>query len=413
MIRQYRVGIFAALFFLAGFLLWVDTGFADEAEPAGTVHQVEATVVHVDQYAVYAPNLVFYFDTRMDKRKIESMMRAADRLRNKKALITSFSAGDAGKDKRVLLLDIGPAGAEKLSSEKPPREAPEQAADAQEKTREKHLGEEQERLGEEQNPSGDETASLDTQSGEQQDSSRQAVFQKKKLPRPGEETASTDTKSGEPRGALKQPPFPEKKLARPGEPAPITARDKPGQKHLGEEQKPLGEGQPPRREESASIDTKYGEPQGTSKQTFFPAKQPPLAAEVAPITRDEVTKFVHVLLELNGMKDLSAVMPFYADKVDYYDRGLVTREDVRKDLSYYFRNWDNIATSLEGDVVVTTTDQPEIRIATFISSFSVRNKKKALAGKTENNWKVQKIDGKLRLIGVKQRIISRELSAVQ
>jgi hypothetical protein len=350
MIGQHKIGIFAALFFLAGFLSMVGAGFAEEATPVGTVRQVEATVVHVDQYAVYAPNLVFYFDTRMEKRKIESLMRVADRLRNKKALITCFSAGE---DERVLLLDIVPA-LEKLTSGKPPRETPKQAGDRQEKPGLKL--------------SGEEMASTDAKPGEPQDSSEQTIFQEKKRPRPAV-------------------------------PAPVTGQEKPGLKLSGEEM--------------ASTDAKSGEPQDSSKQTIFQEKKHPRPAGPAPITGDEVTGFVRELLELNGMKDLSAVAPFYADKVDYYDRGLVSRDEVRKDLGYYFRNWDNIATSLDGDVVVTPADQPEVRIARFISSFSVENKKKALTGKTENVWKIQRIDGKLRLIDVKQRIISRESFVVQ
>ncbi len=402
MTRQHKTGIIAALFFLAGFLSLVDAGFAEEAEPVGTVRQMEATIVHVDQYAVYAPNLVFYFDTRMEKRKIESMMRAADRLRNKKAMITCFS--DA--DKHALLLDIGPA--EKSGSGKPPREAPGQTADAQEKPGLELPGEEV--------PSIDEEAPTDIESSEPQGYLKQDVAPEKKPPRPGElaaitgqqkpggklptdQVASTDTKSSEPQGYLKQDVAPEKKPPRPGELAAITGQQKPGGK-LPTDQ-------------VASTDTKSSEPQGYLKQNVAPEKKLARPREPAPITGDEVTRFIRELLELNERKDLSAITPFYADNVDYYDRGLVSRDDVRKDMGYYFRNWDIIATSLDGDVIVTPADQPEIRIARFISSFSVRNKKKALTGRTENNWKVQRIDGKLRLIDVKQRIISKESSVVQ
>jgi len=49
---------------------------------------------------------------------------------------------------------------------------------------------------------------------------------------------------------------------------------------------------------------------------------------------------------------------------------------------YYFNNWDTIATSLDGDVAMIVIDQPDLRIAKFVSSFAVRNSKKALAGKT-------------------------------
>ena len=230
-------------------------------------------------------------------------MNTANRLRNRKALITLSSAGDSSQDKHVFLLDIAPADG-KPHSEKPPREAPEQAADTQPK------------------------------------------------PKPDLST-----------------------------------------------------------EDEAPVDSESGEPQRPLKQTVFQDKKPPGTAEaVAPITRDEVTDFVRELLELNGRKDLSAIGPFYADKVDYYDRGLVSRDDVRKDLGYYFRNWDNISTSLDGDVLMAGTEQHDVKIVKFISSFAVNNQKKALAGKTENVWTIQRINHQLKIIDVKQRIISRESS---
>jgi hypothetical protein len=48
----------------------------------------------------------------------------------------------------------------------------------------------------------------------------------------------------------------------------------------------------------------------------------------------------------------------------------------------------------------------------FVSSFSVKNDKKSIAGKTENIWTIQRINGELRLIGVKQKILGREPSGL-
>jgi hypothetical protein len=106
---------------------------------------------------------------------------------------------------------------------------------------------------------------------------------------------------------------------------------------------------------------------------------------------------------------LQAVAPFYADKVDYYDRGIVSRDKVLQDMRYYFRNWVEIDTRLDGDIVMAGFE-PEVRIVKFISSFSVKNEKKSITGKTENVWKLQRINGELRLIDVKQKILERELS---
>lgn len=288
------------IFFLAGLVFRAGCCPAADPEQAGGVGQIEVNIIHVDQYAVYAPNLIFYFDTKMDKKKIAAIARAADHLRNKKATITYSSNGGLSRDRHVLLLDVTPAGEKRVT----------------------------------------EKAAPDTQS-----------------PAAEMQAKSTVTPPARP----EVPPAPT--------PAPV------------EQQAPA----PPSREKKV-------------RETAEPT---------APITRDEISAFVRNILALNGRKDLSAVMPFYADKVDYYDRGLVDRDYVKRDLVYYYRNWDKISTSLDGDVVMIVLD-PEVRIAKFISSFSVLNARKAVSGKTENIWKIQRINGQLMLVDVKQKMIGRE-----
>jgi len=294
--RRHRKKLAFGLLLLAGFLSGVGTCFAAAAAEERGVHQIETTVVHVDQYAVYAPNLVFYFDAQADKRKVASMVRTADQLRNKKALITYSSMGELGRDKHVLLMDITPAGGEKAGPEKAPADTSNSTVDLQAK-------------------------------------------------------AAKNSTTNEP---------------------------------------------PPKKES--------GEPDSVPGNTLQQEKKQ--AGSSSPVTKDELTVFVRRVLELNEKKDLRAIAPLYSDKVDYYDRGEVDRNYVIKDLEHYYRNWQEITTSLDGDVVMIVLD-PEVRIAKFTTSYSVKNAKKSLEGKTENIWKVQRINGKLKLIDVKQKAAAR------
>jgi len=66
---------------------------------------------------------------------------------------------------------------------------------------------------------------------------------------------------------------------------------------------------------------------------------------------------------------------------------------------------------LDGDVLMTGFE-PEVRIVKFISSFSVKNGKKAITGKTENIWMIQRINGELRLIDVKEKVLKSESSGL-
>jgi hypothetical protein len=165
-------------------------------------------------------------------------------------------------------------------------------------------------------------------------------------------------------------------------------------------------------EKASPTETTSAEPEESPYQSaLHEAKQSRTGGQPDPITKEEVRAFVRRLLYLNGRKDLAAVAPFYADKVDYYDRGVVSRDKVLQDLKYYFRNWAEIDTRLDGDVIMTGFE-PEVRIVKFISSFSAKNDKKSIAGKTENIWKIRRTNGELKLIDVKEKTLGREQSGL-
>ena len=135
----------------------------------------------------------------------------------------------------------------------------------------------------------------------------------------------------------------------------------------------------------------------------------PAVSQPLPITREEISGFIQNLLNLNNNKALHAIMEHYGDEVDYYARGLVTRDHVRRDMIHYFNNWDSVFTGLHGEVVVIVTDERNVRIAKFLSRFHVRNSEKSVKGVAENVWTLRREDNRLKLVGVKQNVLSREV----
>jgi hypothetical protein len=140
---------------------------------------------------------------------------------------------------------------------------------------------------------------------------------------------------------------------------------------------------------------------GEQKPAFFPSHG-------TAVTRDEIHEFIQKLLRLNESKDLNSVMLYYADRVDYYDRGAVTRDYIKRDMGYYFKNWNTISSILESDPVLIVTDQQDERIVKFISRYAVENARKSVSGRVENIWKIQKINNQLKIVDQKQRILSSE-----
>lgn len=274
---------------------------------------MDVTIIHVDKYAVYGPDLVFYWDSKMSKKQIGALTSKAERLRGKKATIT-FAPEGSSKDSRNILVDISPY-AEAL--EEPP---------AVETAREE--------------------TSL-PEPWELEDHGRYTA----------RERAYEDARE----------PIEPVRPALPAFPAPrVTPSD----------ESPY-----------------YGQS---------------IVSDSPRIDREELTRFVEDVLRLSERKDIENLLRHYGPRVDYYNRGPVDQNYIRKDLGYYFRNWSTVESSLDGRVVMIVTDQPDVRIAKFISSFYVENAKKAVRGRTENIWRVQRIDGVLKIVDQKQRILESE-----
>lgn len=126
------------------------------------------------------------------------------------------------------------------------------------------------------------------------------------------------------------------------------------------------------------------------------------------IHQREVQMLIEHMLHLTEKKALDSLLYYYDEQVSYYGRGDVTKDYIRKDMGYYFRNWDTITCSLASDIVLVDTDRPDTRIVRFTSRFAVENSKKSLSGRTDNTWKVRKTPSGLKVIDQKQSIIRSE-----
>ena len=106
--------------------------------------------------------------------------------------------------------------------------------------------------------------------------------------------------------------------------------------------------------------------------------------------------------------DLDRVLTVYGDQVDYFGQGVVGKDFIAADKRRYYRRWPVIAHRLEGDVVIEEGSAPATRLVRFGTTYDVRSpaRKAHAAGRTENVWIVQAVDGALKVINEKQRVIS-------
>lgn len=342
---------FGKLFVLAVsvLLFQAGNGLAVDSKPSRSQNQIDVTIVHVDKYGVYGPKLVFYWDTGMSKQKIDALMKTAEQLRNKKATVTYSASGELSKDKRPLLIDIAAFKEEQRTT-----------------TKEEKLAAKEEKLPvkEERRPAANKEG---TRLG-----SAETVAADEPL----------DVNASEEKPPVQVPP-------------PVKVKKV-------ERAAPVGENHAPEPQKTAL----YG---GEQRQPVYSEQKPTQSsAQPSALTKEEITLFIQRILRLNESKDLNSVMLCYADQINYYDRGMVGKEYIRKDMGYYFRNWAIISSSLDGDLVLIVTDQQDMRIAKFVSRYSVQNSKKSVTGRVENLWKIQKIGNELKIVDQKQRILNSE-----
>lgn len=304
------------------------SSFAADAAPPDAGDTINTTVIHVDQYGVYAPNIVFYWGPDLDKKKKAELTSKAEKMRNKEVTITYSAKGSLTKDKRPVLVDIAPMREGAVLAHVEPGRSRDERDRGQEESK--------------PHPEPDRYRGGPARPPEQPD------LEQREQPAQREETGIPEnTASGD------QPPWPPQ----------VHERDR---------------------------DTA------------------PAVSVSGSISRDEVLEFVKGILIMTERKDLGSIIESYADQVDYYTRGMVSRDYIQKDLGYYFRNWERIMCSLDGDVELRDTDRQDTKILNFMSNFYVENSRKYVIGSTSNVWKVQRTPNGLRIVDQKQKIISSE-----
>ncbi len=311
-----RILILSLLFWLAWNGCPRTTAHGAEEKPAVSQGQLDVTVLHVDKYGIYVPEIVFYWDASLGKQKIAALTAAAERLRNKRATITYSAQGSPTRDKRPLVLDIVPyqEPVHTIQAWTEPDESAESSS------------------------ASDHVAGI---SGQTRDPEPTQAF-------PQRDLGSSWSSVGE-------------------GPAGIQDQRRPG--------------------EESEIQTQ-------------------VSAESLPIQKRDVLMLIEHLLHLTSKKSLDSILYYYADSVNYYARGDVSRDYIRRDLGYYFRNWDRIHCALEGDIQLFDTSRRDIKLVRFQSSYTVENAKRSISGTADNTWKVQRTRTGLKVIDQKQTVLS-------
>jgi Trypsin-like peptidase domain len=105
--------------------------------------------------------------------------------------------------------------------------------------------------------------------------------------------------------------------------------------------------------------------------------------------------------------DPLAELSFYADNVDYFDKGIVSRAFIARDIQNYASRWPWRKFWI-GEVQTRINERQQgVAELTFRLKFAVQNSKKTLTGVVANHVSIRFTNGKMEIVAIRATNISR------
>lgn len=152
------------------------------------------------------------------------------------------------------------------------------------------------------------------------------------------------------------------------------------------------------------------------RESLDPSKTlvlPPKAAVSTPPkvpTIQKMRSFIRACLGANERKDMDMdkVLSFYADKVDYFTKGIVSKSEIRKDKETYFKFWNDLSYVLDHDLTMSDANKPNTLSLKFTFTYHIHTATKLIIGTVQNQWDVENSDSEPKIVAEKQTVLSRD-----
>lgn len=127
------------------------------------------------------------------------------------------------------------------------------------------------------------------------------------------------------------------------------------------------------------------------------------------ITREEIVRFVNKYITLSNKGSITELLDLYANKVNYFDRGNVSKSIILQDKTSYYKRWPEIINTIEGEINITDTSDENIKQVTFYLSFYVHSPKRnqSISGNAKNTLKICKLNSELQIVSENQEVLKR------
>lgn len=141
---------------------------------------------------------------------------------------------------------------------------------------------------------------------------------------------------------------------------------------------------------------------GTSSENAQPASPPPATASTGEFGPERLRDYVGAFVLAGLDKNVGAETEFFADRVRYYDSGMMDREKIREDLKRYDQRWPERHFWLAGQIIIEPQSDDRVRV-TFPLGFKLRNGNKQSSGKVNKTLVLERAGDDLQIVAVNER----------
>ena len=129
---------------------------------------------------------------------------------------------------------------------------------------------------------------------------------------------------------------------------------------------------------------------------------PSAAANSEATSTDRLRDYVGAFVLAGLDPHVGAEADFFADRVDYYNDGVISRDKVREDLQRYAARWPERKFWLAGDIKVERQSDNRIRV-TFPLRYDLRNGAKHSSGKIDKTLVLEPVGDDFAIVAVNER----------
>jgi peptidoglycan hydrolase-like protein with peptidoglycan-binding domain len=139
-----------------------------------------------------------------------------------------------------------------------------------------------------------------------------------------------------------------------------------------------------------------------AKPSAQPATAQKTTSSVAGISMEQLRDYVGAFVLAGLDPHVGSETEFFAERVQYYDDGVIGREKIRKDLQRYAARWPDRRFWLDGDITAEPQNGNRVRV-TFPLRYDLRNGNKHSSGKISKTLVLEPTGDDFRIVAVDER----------